>query len=79
MANLHLVNKANSNMIIAADDHIVLLQDGVYTQPQHKNIYAIKQDVLDRGLQNSIAPQIQLINYDELVELTTQADKIISW
>jgi len=71
-------------------DAIVLLDDGVYSILAKHNCsqgiqqlsacYAISDDVAARGL-DSLAqlPNIQLIHYDDFVELATQFDIVQSW
>ena len=79
MANLHIINKPLSSAIIYNDDQVVLLQDGVYSDIQHDKVCAIEKDVLARGLSEKIAPHIKLISYEDFVELTIDAESIISW
>ena len=72
---------------------LVLYQDGVYLADRHsqyasklleltqKNIkiYLIKDDIIARGLQNSIINEVNLITYQDFVNLTIEYQKILSW
>lgn len=65
--------------LIPNDAAVVLLQEASYLLLQelkYKTIYALEADLIARGLKTRSAT---LINYDELVKLTTQYDKIITW
>jgi len=85
MATLHIINKTsaeNCTQSFASEDTLLLIQDGVYcglsTLP-HKTIYALNDDVNARGIANKINSLIEIINYQQFVELTTTHSPIISW
>jgi tRNA 2-thiouridine synthesizing protein B len=72
------------------DDSILLLEDGVYgALASHaysqqlmkvKHCYAIKADILARGLQSeALLEHIQWISYDEFVALTIEHELLQSW
>ncbi len=42
-------------------------------------IYALKEDLLARGIFNQIDDSIQVISYDEFVELTSNHNNSSSW
>lgn len=89
MANLYLIDKRfgqNGLNVAAGDDddaQVVLIQDGVYLDTASlatdgKKIYAVKQDVEKRGLQERISPATQLVDYGELVDLLL-SNKVINF
>jgi len=72
------------------DDGLILLEDGVYgAMPKHpyaqnvcniKRCYAIKNDLLARGISlDDISDSIQVIDYDEFVQLTIEFPLSHSW
>lgn len=74
----------------SASDGIVLIEDGVYaaigdTEAATKlldsklPVYAMSIDVEARGLQEKIAPHIELIDDLKLVELCCQYSTVQSW
>ena len=76
---LHLLTKNSTPTFIENDAAIVLMQDAVYLllqQPVYKLLYVIKNDLLARGLDGNNA---KVIDYDELVTLTTEYDQVITW
>ena len=70
-------------------DGIILLENGVYAaliaQPLHqacanKTLYAIKQDIAMRGLENkNIDSAITLIDMHDFVQLCTEYDTVLNW
>lgn len=88
MGNLYLIDKpfgANA-LPLAQEDaaaEIVLIQDGVYLDPRPllnagKTVHAVKRDVEKRGLQQRLAQGVQLIDYEQLVDLIA-AHKVINF
>jgi tRNA 2-thiouridine synthesizing protein B len=85
---LHTINKIAaehlSNGLIGQDDIVVLIEDGLLlglkppSNPSSK-IYAISADAQARGIQNKLNEAITLISYSEFVELSLEADKVVSW
>lgn len=76
---LHLITGKTFPTTIAAADAIVLLRDGVYhslSSVTHDNLYILEDDLWARGL---TAAAIKVIDYAQLVGLTTQYKKIITW
>lgn len=79
--------------VIAASQHLVLLEDAVYallpetSQNQSLNllpasvkIYAMESDLLGRGLALDALPgRVQVIDYARLVELCVAHEKVLSW
>lgn len=73
---------------------ILLIEDGVYSavadaqndltmvlaKPENKfSLYALRPDVIARGLLDKLLPNVQLINYEDFVDLTVQHYPIQSW
>ncbi|CAD6510743.1 sulfurtransferase complex subunit TusB [Candidatus Profftia tarda] len=76
--------------IASNNDAILLLQDGVLcglintealTNLMYTStfLFAIKVDVLARGLSNRISPNIVLLNYNEFVALSVLHKQQLSW
>ncbi|MGH1487423.1 MAG: sulfurtransferase complex subunit TusB [Cellvibrionaceae bacterium] len=72
------------------NDAIVLLENGVYgaldSQPfanelKHKQCYAVKSDIHARGLNtsDSLIENIQIIDYQQFVQLVTKFNNIQNW
>ena len=82
---LHTINKVTGlalcQHLIAADDKVALLEDGVYLglQPLAFSICAIRLDVEARGLVGRLKEPVELIDYSDFVSLCTEADKVCSW
>ena len=80
---------------VAADgDVIIFIEDGVYSalnqQPystdlqqaietKHHQIYALLPDLQARGITDNLATLIQLINYDEFVDLAATHHPMQAW
>ena len=82
---LHTVNKAAAlelcRGLIAEDDLLVLLEDGVYLALEELpgQSHAILADVEARGVKTRIKPATRLIGYDDFVKLTVAADRVCCW
>jgi tRNA 2-thiouridine synthesizing protein B len=87
---LHIVNQPNvleSCLRLAQADHAILLIEGgvlaacspgeALAQPG--KFYALKPDVIARGLLDKVSPNVQLIDYEGFVDLVTQYNPIQSW
>lgn len=87
-------NTLNSCLkICAQNDAILLLEDGVFgaikaapaaTELQSLTktgvkIFALINDLKARGLEEKLAPNIQLIDYDAFVQLTLDHHRVQSW
>ena len=73
------------------DVAVCLLQDAVYLAVKRQNdstcnnaikqgipVYASKNDVNLRGLENQINPEVKLLDYSEIVDLVTKYNQIIN-
>ena len=82
---LHTINKVSAlglcSDLIAEDDKVILLEDGVYLglQPLPFLVFAIRFDVDARGLSSRLAAQTKSIDYSDFVGLCAEADKVCSW
>jgi sulfur relay protein TusB/DsrH len=84
---LHTINNSSALDkclgLIARDDVVVLLEDGVYIAMKSDrisaNVYVIEADAKARGINQRLEPAATQIDYNQFVELSTQADKICSW
>ena len=81
---LHTINKPSAlalcEHLIADDDLVVLIEEGVYLASGSLpgRCCALEVDVLARGLGGSVG-DTRLIDYDTFVELCTEADKVCAW
>ncbi len=96
MATLHLIDKSPARSdalaaclrVIAADDALLLIEDGVYaavagstaaaTLPGHTT-HALGADVSARGLQRRLAREVKVIDESGFVELALHCDRVMSW
>ncbi|HHT9120073.1 MAG TPA: DsrH/TusB family sulfur relay protein [Candidatus Hypogeohydataceae bacterium YC41] len=87
MGNLYLINKeyGENGLKLAEYDGeavVVLIQDGVYIDPalypNKAKIYAIKQDVQKRGLNDRLHKRVECIDYSQLVDLIVE-NKVINF
>ncbi|WP_372747692.1 sulfurtransferase complex subunit TusB [Litorivivens sp.] len=66
-----------------ANDHIVLMHDAVYAgqgpSGAAMNLYALRDEVAERGLIERMHASVKLIDYSELVELCAQHRHTQSW
>ncbi len=58
-----------------AEQTLVLIQDGVYMRPEGRHALACGDDVRARGIETDVA----LIDYDGLVDMIFEHDKVITW
>ena len=88
MANLYMLDQSagKNGLNLAKNDagcQVVLLQDGVYLDVKQLTdskikVYAVKDDVIKRGLQERLPKGIELIDYSKLVDLIV-ANKVINF
>ncbi len=83
----------NSCLRCAAEhDTILLFEDGIYgaivgtqAEPmikqalQHYRICALKEDLVARGFSRGLIDGIDVIDYQDFVDLTVTHDKVHSW
>ncbi|MBI5117641.1 hypothetical protein HZA56_14280 [Candidatus Poribacteria bacterium] len=58
-----------------SEQTILMIQDGVYVRPKGPKVFACAEDVLARGIETDVA----LVDYDRIVEMVFEADKVITW
>lgn len=84
MAALHLVNNPSALQscveVSAADDDILLIEDGVYAeQGVARILLALAPDVEARGLLERISETTELVSFDEFVTLVETHKPIVTW
>jgi tRNA 2-thiouridine synthesizing protein B len=82
---------ARALSLIAEGDAILLMEDGVYAGTHRcaqqtpafgiivTPIFALKDDIMARGIDALLSPNIQTMTDAEFVELTCKYDKTVSW
>lgn len=88
MSNLYLVDKvygANGLKVAEfdSDTQVVLIQDGVYLDARAltakgAKVYAVAPDVDKRGVAGKLPASVQVIGYDQLVDLIV-ANKVVNF
>ena len=95
MSALHTISGSPSSglldsclKLICPGDGILFIQDGVYygcppylldCVSQDNALFALREDLLARGVLSKLAEQIDPVGYGRFVELTVDYDKVISW
>jgi sulfur relay protein TusB/DsrH len=57
------------------DQALLLIQDGVYARPGNLRTFACAEDVRARGVETDL----ELVDYDRIVEMVFEYDKVITW
>jgi tRNA 2-thiouridine synthesizing protein B len=87
---LHVVNKPPTNPAITsclaaalAGDVVLLIEHGVYCgsvgAPDKVTMCVLDLDVLARGLNGKIPPNVQVIDDARFVELACEHNPIVTW
>jgi sulfur relay protein TusB/DsrH len=86
---LHTFNKAQAlytfGKFVQKGDSVIFIEDGVYCLLNDnlglhtKNIFTIKADVLARGLDARINETVKRIDYQDFVEICSEANSISNW
>ena len=95
MKTLHTISKTpTSNLLttcleaIAQDDGVLFLEDGVYyiwkdikdlIYTEQYECYALKEDLLARGVEITSIKGFDLVDYPAFVDLCEKYEKIINW
>ena len=95
MKTLHTISKTpTSNLLtscleaIAEDDGVLFLEDGVYyiwkdikdlIHTEQYECYALKEDILARGIEIDSIKGVSLVDYPAFVDLCEKYEKIINW
>jgi len=95
MSALHTISGSPSSgllnsclRLVCPGDGILFIQDGVYhgspprlldCVPQDNALFALREDLVARGLSDRTSDRITPVGYDGFVELTVNYDKVISW
>lgn len=87
---LHILNKTPDHPrfgeclgTLGADDALLLTESGVLAlaadaSPNTGQVYALTSDVQARGMAGKTGDAL-LVDYGEMVDLTLQAQRVISW
>lgn len=54
---------------------ILMIQDGVYARPAAAHAFACAEDVRARGIETDL----ELVDYDRIVEMLFEYDRVITW
>ena len=74
--------------LICPGDGILFIQDGVYygcppylldCVSKDNALFALREDLLARGVLSKLAERIDSVGYGRFVELTVDYEKVISW
>jgi sulfur relay protein TusB/DsrH len=57
------------------DQALLMIQDGVYVRPGTLRAFACADDVRARGVETDL----ELVDYDRIVEMVFEYDKVITW
>ena len=95
MSTLHTINKSPHSKllesclrVIADDDGILFIEDGVYhcssvdtvrASNELVRIYGLREDLLARGTLATLEDGVEPIDMARWVELCCEYDKIVSW
>ena len=95
MKTLHTISKTpTSNLLtscleaISEDDGVLFLEDGVYyiwkdikdlIYTEQYECYALKEDLLARGVEITSIKGVNLVDYAAYVDLCEEYEKIINW
>ena len=85
MATLHIVNRpralASALEVAAADDPVLLIEDGVYAAltAESRDILVLEDDARARGVAQRLPAGMRLIGYAEFVDLAAEHSPIVSW
>ncbi len=58
-----------------SDQALLMVQDGVYMKPGTLRAFACAEDVRARGIETNL----ELVEYDRIVELIFEYDKVLTW
>ena len=95
MSILHTINKTPSSKLLESclevaseEDSLLFLEDGIYyarSEPRSAGFaskltcYALKEDLLARGVKLAASAEIEIVDYSGFVKLCEKSDKIINW
>lgn len=93
MSILHTVNSraalGECRAALARDDRLLLIEDAVYCAAETQlladaafagvTLFALQEDVAERGLAGRIPSLVSLVSMVEFVRLACATDKTISW
>ncbi|MDG2421300.1 MAG: sulfurtransferase complex subunit TusB [Gammaproteobacteria bacterium] len=95
MSTLHTISKPPSSGLlnscltgVSENDALLFIEDGVYhgskfspdlETPHYLTLFSLEEDVMARGLNQSTLSNINIINYNDFVDLCVRYDKVVNW
>lgn len=95
MTCLHVISRSPSTNLLAScssllkpGDAILFIEDGIFyctgenvegLTSMKFSIYALREDLIARGLINRITPAAEVIDYNGFVGLCCHYEKVVSW
>lgn len=95
MSTLHTISRSPSSALLASctsllekGDGVVFIEDGIYHCTDSNKLsaietpvklYALREDLIARGMLDRNAAKAEAINYDGFVQLCCEYDKVVSW
>jgi len=95
MSTLHTIAKSpNSNLLdscvplLSTKDALLFVEDGVIYASRRdlleplsgkRKLFALREDVNARGLQNKIAENVELVSTRKFVQLCCDHKKVVNW
>jgi sulfur relay protein TusB/DsrH len=73
---------------VKENDALLFIEDGVYytsifspdlKTPRYLELFSLEEDIMARGLNQSILGTIKIINYNDFVDLCVRYDKVVNW
>ena len=88
MSSLHIIHTRQAlegcQALLSAEDAILLIHDAVLRicfnadLPPHR-LLALRDDLQARGLMHKSGGRIEIVGFDEFVNLCCEYDKTVSW
>ena len=95
MSSLHIISKSPGSNVwldcrktLGNKDVVLLIEDGIYygalpgrlgELPRKVKVFALRDDVLARGMSDKLMDSAKLIGYDDFVQLCCDAERCVSW
>lgn len=95
MSCLHTISRSPKHALLPAclkvinpGDSILFIEDGVYhcsdsellsSISRDNVVYALREDLVARGLRDKQDARVEVVGYHKFVELTIQHSKTVSW
>ena len=95
MSILHTISRSPSSALLAScasllrkGDGVLFIEDGIYhctdgaslsAIDSQVKLYALREDLMARGLIDKNTAEAETVNYDGFVQLCCEYDKVVSW